>query len=167
MKELLIIRSASFQQLDLNLPEIKKKFPNYKISILTHEHGVKLAEKYEDIKQIYVYPYKDGFSIKRKVKKFNNKIFDALIVPVTNVSGAGFSNVLLFSLSIKAKKKYQCNVISEIKEYTDATIMLGELIRLIYKVIAGFCTIAFSISIFVVLIGKILGKQVGKLFVCK
>lgn len=167
MKELLIIRSASFQQLDLNLPEIKKKFTNYKISILTHEHGVKLAEKYEDIEQIYIYDYKDGFSIKRKVKKFQNKVFDALIVPVTNVSGAGFSNVFLFSLSIKAKKKYQCNVISEIKEYTNKNIIIGECRRFIYKIIAGVCTVGFVIGIIILLIGKLLGKQVGKLFVCK
>lgn len=167
MKELLIIRSASFQQLDLNLPEIKKKFPNYKISILTHEHGVKLAEKYEDIEQIYIYDYKDGFSIKRKVKKFQNKVFDALIVPVTNVSGAGFSNVFLFSLSIKAKKKYQCNVISEIKEYTNKNIIIGECRRFIYKIIAGVCTVGFVIGIISLLIAKLLGKQVGKLFVCK
>lgn len=167
MKELLIIRSASFQQLDLNLPEIKKKFPNYKISILTHEHGVKLAEKYEDIEQIYIYDYKDGFSIKRKVKKFQNKVFDALIVPVTNVSGAGFSNVFLFSLSIKAKKKYQCNVISEIKEYTNKNIIIGECRRFICKIIAGVCTVGFVIGIISLLIAKLLGKQVGKLFVCK
>lgn len=167
MKELLIIRSASFQQLDLNLPEIKKRFPNYTISILTHEHGVKLAEKYEDIKQIYVYPYKDGFSIKRKVKKFNNKMFDVLIVPVTNVSGTGFSNVFLFSLSVKAKKKYQCNVISEIKEYTDMKIMIGELVRLIYKIIAGICTLGFGLGIIILFLGKFLGKQIGKLLVCK
>lgn len=167
MKELLIIRSASFQQLDLNLPEIKKKFPNYKISILTHEHGVKLAEKYEDIEQIYIYDYKDGFSIRRKVKKFQNKVFDVLIVPVTNVSGAGFSNVFLFSLSIKAKKKYQCNVISEIKEYTNKNIIIGECRRFIYKIIAGVCTVGFVIGIISLLIAKLLGKQVGKLFVCK
>lgn len=167
MKELLIIRSASFQQLDLNLPEIRKRFPNYTISILTHEHGVKLAEKYEDIKKIYVYPYKDGFSIKRKMKKFCNKTFDAIIVPVTNISGTGFSNVFLFTLSIKAKRKYQCNVISEIKEYTNIEIIYKELIRLVYKVIAGICTIVFGIGIIGVLISQILGRKIGKLFTCK
>lgn len=167
MKELLIIRSASFQQLDLNLPEIRKRFPNYTISILTHEHGVKLAEKYEDIKKIYVYPYKDGFSIKRKMKKFFNKTFDAIIVPVTNISGTGFSNVFLFTLSIKAKRKYQCNVISEIKEYTNIEIIYKELIRLVYKIIAGICTIVFGIGIIGVLISQILGRKIGKLFTCK
>lgn len=167
MKELLIIRSVSFQQLDLNIPEIKKKFPNHSISILTHEHGIKLAEKYEDIQKIYVYPYKDGFSIKRRVKEFINKTFDVLLIPITNISGAGFSNVFLFSLSIKAKRKYKCNVVSEIKEYTNIKVALEELFQLIYKLLAGVCTIIFSIWILIFLIGKILGKQIGKLLTCK
>lgn len=167
MKELLIIRSVSFQQLDLNLKEIKKKFPNYTVSILTHEHGVKLAEKYEDINNIYIYPYKDGFSIKRNVEEFHNKTFEALIVPVTNISGTGFSNVFLFTLSIKAKRKYQCNVISEIKKYTNTKIIFIEFIRLIYKVVAGICTLVFSIGITIILIGQILGKAIGKLLTYK
>lgn len=167
MKELLIIRSVSFQQLDLNLPEIKKKFPDYTISILTHEHGIKLAQKYEDIKKVYIYPYKDGFSIKRKVKKFHDKTFDGLIIPVTNISGAGFSNVFLFGLSIKANKKYQCNVISEIEEYTDKKLVVKELMLFLYKIISGIFTIIFSIGMIIMLIGQFLGKQVEKLFTCK
>ncbi|MDG0794581.1 hypothetical protein OMP38_29885 [Cohnella ginsengisoli] len=58
MQEVLIVRSVGFQQLDNNLPKIKEKFPNSRLSILTHEHGVKLAEKYGDIDRIYSYPYK-------------------------------------------------------------------------------------------------------------
>ncbi len=46
MKNILIIRSVSFQQLDLNLPAIKEKYSPCSISLLTHEHGVKLAEQF-------------------------------------------------------------------------------------------------------------------------
>lgn len=118
MKRILIIRSVSFQQLDLNLPAIKEKYKEYSISLLTHEHGVKLAEKYSDIDNIYVYPYKEGFKVENKVIELENEQFDAVIVPVTNITGGGFFNVLKFSKAINCKERVMCNVISELKSFT-------------------------------------------------
>ncbi|SHJ66837.1 glycosyltransferase family 9 protein [Paramaledivibacter caminithermalis] len=133
MKKLLIIRSISFQQLDMNIIEIKNKFPNHEIYLLTHEHGVSLAEKYKDIDRIIVYDYKESFKYRNKVESIRHEVFDAVIVPVNNISGLGFYNVLLYSLSIKAKKRYLCNLISDIKEISAFSILSLGLKNLIYS----------------------------------
>ncbi len=122
MKELLIIRSVSFQQLDLNLPDIIKQFPDYKISLLTHEHGVELAKKYSEISEIYVYEYTGSFDKKNKVKSLSNKHFDTVIIPVTNITGVGFLNVLKYGLSIKADRYCMCNVVSDITNLSKAKL---------------------------------------------
>lgn len=145
MKELLIIRSVSFQQIDLNLPEIKKKFPEYKISILTHEHGVELAKKYKDIYHIYVYEYLGAFSKKNKVKELADKKFDAVIIPVTNITGVGFLNVLKYGFTINSKEYFVCNVISDIKIITRNKIV-GEYIKGVANgIISSVMTIPFLV----------------------
>lgn len=146
MKELLVIRSVSFQQLDLNLLEIQKKFPGSRISLLTHEHGVKLAEKYNDIDQIYVYPYEGSFNKKYKVLELEGKSFDAIIIPVTNITGCSFLNVLAFGLGIKSKKYYMCNVISEIQEITRMKITMEKIRGNVYKILAAILTIPIVLA---------------------
>lgn len=90
LKNALIIRSASFQQLDKNFPAIEEALPDHRFQMLTHEHGVKLAEKYKLLSKIYVYPYKQSFSFWRPVQEFKDQKFDCVIVPVSNLTGAGF-----------------------------------------------------------------------------
>jgi hypothetical protein len=124
MKEILIIRSVSFQQLDKNLPVVKERYPGHKISVLTHEHGALLARKYKDVDTVYIYPFREGFDYKNKVSEIDDKIFNAVIIPVANVTAAGFFNVLKFSLSIKAGQRMVCNVASEMREVKPAAIRL-------------------------------------------
>jgi hypothetical protein len=124
MKEILIIRSVSFQQLDKNLPVIKERYRDYKISVLTHEHGALLAQKYRDVDTVYIYPFREGFLYKNKANAINDKNFAAVIVPVANITGAGFFNVLKFSLSIKTEQRVICNVISAMNEIKPAAIRL-------------------------------------------
>jgi hypothetical protein len=145
MKELLIIRSVSFQQLDLNLMEINKKFPDYKISLLTHEHGVKLAEKYSLIDNIYVYPYRGAFKSGNEVNELKDKVFDVLITPVTNISGSGFLNVLNYSRSIKSKSYYMCNLISDIEEYDKGRIISKKILNNLYILISGILSLPLLI----------------------
>jgi hypothetical protein len=124
MKEILIIRSVSFQQLDKNLPVIKERYPCHKISVLTHEHGALLARKYRDADTVYIYPFREGFLYKNKAGGINDKNFDAVIIPVANITGAGFFNVIKFSLSIKTRQRIICNIVSEIREIKPAAIRL-------------------------------------------
>ena len=124
MKEVLIIRSVSFQQLDKNLPVIRERYPDHKISVLTHEHGVLLTQKYKDVETVYIYPYREGFLYKNKAIEVNDQIFDAVIIPVANITGTGFFNVLKYSLSLKTGQRMICNVTSEMREIKPATIRL-------------------------------------------
>lgn len=155
MKNILIIRSVSFQQLDLNLPAIKEKYGECKISLLTHEHGVKLAEKYSDIEKIYVYPHKNGFNIKEKVDELSNIKFDVVVVPVTNINGGGFFNVLKFSKSINADERVICNVISDIITFTMADIYLLQIKSFFMKFISVIATVIISPIVLIVLLLKL------------
>lgn len=137
MQEILIIRSASFQQLDKNLPEIVRRFPDCRISLLTHEHGVQSAQKYEDLDHIYVYPHTAGFHIRRKVPEMEGKTFDGIIVLVTNLSGSGFMNVMRFALTIRAKRRYVCNLVSDIREVSAARIRMKHVLNIAFTGLAG------------------------------
>lgn len=159
MKELLIIRSVSFQQLDKNLVAIIEKYPDYKISLLTHEHGVFLAQKYKDINKIYVYPYTSGFQLGKKVADLKGKIFDTVIIPVTNLTGVGFFNVLLFSLSIRSKKRIVCNVISELWEITPRVILGLALMNWMIAAVSKILTAIVAIPVLLLLPVKLLTIQ--------
>ncbi|WP_248929433.1 hypothetical protein [Paenibacillus hamazuiensis] len=115
MKDLLIIRSASFQQLDKNLPLLMNAFPEHQFHMLTHEHGIQLARKYKVLERIITYPHKKSFSFWRQVPELKKEKFDSLIIPVSNLTGAGFLNVLLYSLTISAEQRYLCNLVGELK----------------------------------------------------
>jgi len=151
VEEVLIIRSAGFQQLDKNLPEILKRFPNHRISLLTHEHGVQMARKYKDIEQIYVYPYVSGFQSRHKVPEFRNKQFDAVIVLATNLSGAGFSNVEKFALTIRARRRLVCNLVSEFREVSAIQIRTKGIRNIIFASLAGLLTAIAAIFTLVLL----------------
>ena len=155
MKNILIIRSVSFQQLDLNLTAIKEKYAPCNISLLTHEHGVKLAEKYSEIEKIYVYKYKDGFNIANKSKELSEINFDVVVVPVTNINGGGFFNVLKFSKAINAKERVLCNVISDIRSFTMGDIYLLEIKSFLMKFIAILGTVIISPIVFIILLFKL------------
>lgn len=145
MKELLIIRSVSFQQLDMSLKEIIRAYPGYRITLLTHEHGVKLAEKYREIDEIIVYPYQESFSYFRSGPICKEKNYDVLIVPVTNITGAGFSNVFQFSLTVTAKQRVLCNLVSQLKEVSYSAILFGGLKNAVFSCLAGIVAGLFAV----------------------
>ncbi|MCH3964306.1 MAG: hypothetical protein LKE46_08510 [Clostridium sp.] len=144
MKNILIIRSVSFQQLDLNIVAIKDKYPGYSIDLLTHEHGVKLAQKYRDVDNIYVYPYKEGFKSGNRVGEIEDKKFDIVVIPVTNISGAGFFNVLRYSKMISADKMVMCNVVSDLKEISYFQIYFMNIKSIVFKILSVILTAVIS-----------------------
>jgi hypothetical protein len=149
MKKLLIIRSVSFQQLDLNLPELKKAFPEYTFCLLTHPHGVELAKKYKDIDCVYTYDYKGSFQKKNKVPELEQEEFAVVIIPVTNLSGSGFDNVLQYGMSLRAKEYYMSNLVAELTKLTKATLALRKLRHWLSCLMAGIlsipCVVIFAI----------------------
>lgn len=120
MKSLLLIRSVSFQQLDNNLAHIRAAFPDHSIHLLTHEHGRRLAEKYTAIANIVIYPHCGAFTAGIEIPDLGP--YDAVLVPVTNLSGAGFINVFQFAASLPAERLYCCNLVGKIAAHSRAEI---------------------------------------------
>jgi hypothetical protein len=147
--EILIIRSASTQQLDLNLPAVKDRFAGAKLSVLTHEHGVKPMEKYADIDRVYVYNHKSEFRFDKKAQALDRR-FDAVIVQTTNASGSGYLNVLLFALTVPAKKIYTCDQNSRLTERKKSTIILRAFFTCVFKLISLILTVPAALALGVV-----------------
>jgi hypothetical protein len=122
LKNILIIRSVSFQQLDQNLAALVKSFPpaEHEFHLLTHGHGMERARTYDALSVIIDYQSRKNFSVfhippslsKRTLKK--GESYEAIIVPVTNKTGLGFLNVLAMTLRIPSKTIYICNMVSEL-----------------------------------------------------
>lgn len=153
---LLIIRSASMQQLDKNLPEILRAFPDFEIDMLTHEHSVKLVEKYDVIKNVIVYQYTGSFDSKQRVYV---DTYDAVLVLVTNLSGSSFYNVLNFSLNINAKKRFICNLVSDIWEVTPSDIKIMKVKSNTMSVLSSIATAILFIPLILILPFKLMSIQ--------
>jgi hypothetical protein len=144
LKEILIIRSVSFQQLDKNLPVIRRAFAPCRISILTHQHGRVLAEKYGDLDRVYVYPFSGAFRWAKKIPDLPGRRFDAIIIPVSNLSGVGFLNVLLFSLGIQAQERWICNLRSDLRRIDKARLMGQAMVSFMIRILAGMTTMLLT-----------------------
>jgi ADP-heptose:LPS heptosyltransferase len=156
-KKALIIRSASFQQLDKNLPEILKNLSEYQFDLLTHEHGVRLAEKYAQIDKIFIYPYRASFHRKSRVKELEKESYDAVIVLVTNLTGAGFLNVIQYATTIRSREYLLCNLVSRLTPFTRRIVAIDQFKSSVLKLIAALGTIVMA-PLF--LIGLLIGMPV-------
>ncbi len=123
MPDILIIRSVSYQQLDKALPVIRQTYPGNRIHLLTHEHGAAQGRAMPGIDEVHVYPYRGGFNWRHPAPQLRGKLFDAVFIPVTNLTGAGFSNVMIYALTLKTGRRLMCNVRSELSERTTLHIL--------------------------------------------
>lgn len=143
MKQILIIRSVSFQLLDNYLPAILEEFPGCHIDLLTHEHGHYQALKYKAIRKVYSYPGSKSFSLLCKTTGVGGGDYDAVIIPVANISGSGFCNVLLFSLRVRVKKRYVYSLSRQFTSFTTSRILLQSLLNSLYRGIALLLSLLF------------------------
>ena len=145
---ILIVRSAPIQQLDANISKIKQKFNSPSVSILSHEHGIELLNKYECLDKCISYPYKESFDISRKAKFDNGERFDHGVVMVGNLTGCGFQNVLFFALTLPVRKIWICNLIGEVTPISRAGIILKSIRNQIFKFAAFLLTAIFCLFAF-------------------
>ncbi|MBF0536986.1 MAG: hypothetical protein HQL03_01900 [Nitrospirae bacterium] len=145
MKKVLIIRSTGFQHLDRILSKLREAYPQGEICLLTHQHGKPLAQKYADINHVYVYPYTGAFSFLRVPKELKGQHFDAVIVPVGNITGAGFLNVLLFSFRVRTDSRLICNISLDLIPLTRLALTASLLRSSVYTAIAGGVTAVTSL----------------------
>ncbi|MCP4219881.1 MAG: hypothetical protein GY765_34940 [bacterium] len=144
-KKILIVRSVSFQQLDKNMPRIAANVmpPPVELHLLTHTHGLNRAGKYAllETEGIIDYQSNRNFSFFHIPPPLKKKTFDALVIPVTNRTGAGFLNVFLMGLRLKAPKLYCCNLVSEIWEVPRVRILLRALGAGVFSLFSALLTI--------------------------
>jgi len=135
--KILLIRSVSFQQVDRQWEEWRKRFPGAEWYILTHAHGEAAAGRYEGLRRVFVYPWKSPFCWYRPASCLKGESFDCVVVPFSNASGAGFGNVMLFTLTVRARRRLSCNLSGQWREWTCFGIFASALVRGMTAVAAG------------------------------
>lgn len=159
-KQVLIIRSVSFQQLDKNVVHIRDAFPDSDLCLLTHSHGVDGAKKYELFSDIFDYETRKNFSFFHVPRRLKRKKFGAVVVPVTNKTGAGFLNVFLLALRLKTDKIYCCNLISEVWEVPRWKLAAQMLRSVFFSLVSSVLTlVSILIFPFMLLAGIMKGKR--------
>jgi hypothetical protein len=104
VKRTLIIRSVSLQQLDRCWPdEEQRKATMGAVDLLTHEHAVGPCLELPGINQVIPVAHQGSFSPFRKPPSLET--YDNILIPVANYSGAGFTNVVLYSLRLSGTNR--------------------------------------------------------------
>ncbi len=115
MPRVLILRSVSLQQLDVNLPAIASAFPGAAFDLLTHPHAVAECRKFTGIDRVIPLDSPAPFSPLRLPAGLRRERYAAVVVPVANCSGAGFLNVFLAAWATGAGAVYRCDVASAVE----------------------------------------------------
>jgi hypothetical protein len=162
MEKILIVRSTSFQHMDGVMDAVGRMFPAAALTILTHAHGEAQARKYALGRngehagnnnetraevRVAVYPHRGNFSLLRPPAGLGAEDFQAVVVPVGNDSGSGFTNVFLFTLRVRAGRCLMCNRLLKINEISSARVIAAAAAGLGYSVIAFAAAAAFGIAI--------------------
>ncbi|MCG6552233.1 MAG: hypothetical protein L7F77_07890 [Candidatus Magnetominusculus sp. LBB02] len=147
IKRILVIRCTNLQHLDKVFQRLRAEFPGAATALLTHRHGALQAADYTET--VIVYPYTENYGFYRGYKPLNDMNFDAVVVPVGNVSGSGFLNVFLFSLTIKTGQRLMCNLPLELKPISKVKIIAMAIRNGLYTAIGGVLTAAAA-AVFVV-----------------
>jgi hypothetical protein len=156
-KKILIIRSVSFQQLDKNLGRIKEMFPTpgATFHLLTHSHGIVRAATYGMFAEIIDYRGRKDFSFFHLPKRLKKEKFHAVIVPVTNKTGAGFLNVFAMALRIKTEKIYRCTPGSDIRQTPRKEIVSRLLKATFFSAIAFILTLGALVILPFLILGAL------------
>ncbi len=145
MKKVLIIRSASLQQLDKNIPEITAFFEDAEFHLLTHPHNIPHCRKYKDVSKIIAYDTAAGYSFRYIPPELKKEKYDAVVVLVTNITGAGFLNVFLVGSRIKNADVYICNLRSELRKLPKYKIALMLARNVVLTPLVILLTLPFSL----------------------
>ena len=106
MNKVLIIRSAPASYLKDILPEVKDRFGDPTIEVLTNSLARPELTKFLKDDQIIIWPKEKFGILKMNYYLFTSLFtkFDAIIIPYTNLWGEGYRNVELFGLGLGARE---------------------------------------------------------------
>ncbi len=159
-KKILLIRSVNLQQLDKNLPEIYKRFPDSDFYLLTHSHNIQNCKKYKGINRIIDYKKKGSFTPFFPDKELRAEKFDTVVYFVSNIKGYGFLNVLLLAQRLSEKSVFRCNLNSKIEKISRFKTMLNVVkAKLIFLVSTVLIIPLIPIALIYILIFNIISKQ--------
>jgi len=144
-KRILIVRSVSLQLLDRLLPEVFRIFGiDNEYILLSHSHAVERCKKYKGISNIIGYSEKGDFKFGKLPEDVKEGVFDIIIVPVSNFTGAGFLNVFYMAAKIKSKEIFMLNVKGELRRIRRSWIMKKRVFWVLYSSFSLFFTILFA-----------------------
>ncbi|MBF0486718.1 MAG: hypothetical protein HQK98_01025 [Nitrospirae bacterium] len=142
MRNILVIRCTNLQHLDKVFKRLRAEFPDAKTTLLTHRHGAAQAASYTEA--VVVYPYTKNYGFFRGMKSLSEMNFDAVVIPVGNISGSGFLNVFLFTLTIKAALRFTCNSALELKPLPKRKIIALLFRNILYTTTSAMLTTVVS-----------------------
>ncbi|MBF0471924.1 MAG: hypothetical protein HQL48_11210 [Gammaproteobacteria bacterium] len=166
-KRLLLVRSVSLQQLDLILPQLRQRFAGVEIAVITHAHSVPELTATEGVAEVVVYPYKRPFSPfwrwgergSALAARLSLHPSEGVVVPVTNHSGYGFLNVLLFALSIPAESRWMFTAGGELEPLAVGKLLLRGVKQLLLATVALLVTVALTPFVLLLLPLLFLGQK--------
>ncbi len=134
----LVIRSASTQQLSYNLDAIKTKFMNCKLILLTHAHNFQGNKYFKEFNRISLFESREAFNKKDLPKELIKEKFQAVVILCSNLTGKGYGNILDMVSILNFEKLYFLNKLSEYIEIKD--LSGNRLKDNLIKIFAIFCT---------------------------
>lgn len=119
--DILIIRSTSNQHLALALRRLRREYPQGNMDVLTHAHCVESIGELDGVRDILPYPPSQYFT--PFLLPVLKKKYPVVVVPVSNLTGSGYENVLLLALRLKKEKILLCNLGGELIPLSTQTIL--------------------------------------------
>jgi len=120
-KNILIIRSTSNQHLALVVRRLKEEYPQGNMDVLTHAHSAESIGELDGIRDILSYPPSQYFT--PFLLPAPKKNYPVVVVPVANLTGSGYENVLLLALRLKKEKILLCNLGGNLVPLSTQTIL--------------------------------------------
>ncbi len=110
---ILIIRTIQFALLERLLLELRKRFPDAKISVLTNLQQLERVDQLEEIEHVFGVHARRDYSITniglRNIFRIRKCNFDQVIMPHMQAGFGGFGNVLLLLPLLKIRKWQHCS----------------------------------------------------------
>jgi len=145
-RRLLIVRSVSFQQLDLLLPPLRGAFPEHRFELLTHAHGLAIARTYPEFQVVHSYPHAGSFRFGMPVPDLGSTEFDVVLVPVASMGGGGYFNVLLFAFGLAARQRLICLPDGSIRPLTAGGVLARAARHLGLALVAGLAAVPLGLA---------------------
>ncbi|MBI5187389.1 MAG: hypothetical protein HZA01_16910 [Nitrospinae bacterium] len=140
---ILIIRSTSIQHLALVIRRVSSLYPGARIDVLAHPHSVESVKQMSGVNSIITYPSASDFS-PFAIGDFPRNSYPLVVVPVSNMSGAGYENVLLLALRFRKRQIVMCNKNGEVISLPLKKILERALWRFASIPLAVFAAVAIA-----------------------